>query len=99
MPDLVKLVGEEMDGVTAEQRKRLQSIEAETRDVKKQLDRLWRYIATTDDVDVPHTSARMREYGDRQERLEEAATDARDVMDQRKSALGDVTSSLPTLQR
>ena len=51
MPDLLKLVGEEMDGVTAEQRKRLQSIEAETRDVKKQLDRLWRYIATSDDVD------------------------------------------------
>ena len=89
MPDLVKLVGEEMEGVTAEQRKRLQSIKAEIRDVKKQLHRLWRYIATTDDVDKANTSARMREYRDRQERLQEAAADARAVMDQRKSALGD----------
>ena len=92
MSDLVKLVGEEMHGMTAEQRKRLQSIEAETRDVKKQLDRLWRYIATTDDVDTANSSARMREYRDRQERLQEAAADARAVLDQRKSALGDVNT-------
>ena len=90
MPDLVKLVGEEMEGATAEQRKRLVTIEAETSEVKRQLSRLWRFIETSDDIDVTDLSARIREHRDRQERLEEAATDASDVLDRRRSALGDV---------
>ena len=52
--------------MVAEHCKRVQTIEAEIRDVKKQLDRIWRYIATRDDVDVAKTSARMAEYQDRQ---------------------------------
>ena len=92
MPDLVKLVGEEMDAVTEDQRKRLQTIEAEIGEVKRQLRRLWRFIETSDDVDVDDLSARMREQRDRQERLEEAAADARAVLTQRKSALGDVNT-------
>ena len=89
IPDLVKLVGEEMEGATAEQRKKLQTIETEIAEVKRQLTRLWRFIETSDDVDVPDISARIREHRDRQERLEEAATDARAILDQRRSAQGD----------
>ncbi len=92
LPDLAKLVGEEMDDLTAEQRKKLQTIEAEIGEVKRQLRRLWRFIETSDDVDVDDLSARMREQRDRQERLEEAAADASAVLDQRRSILGDVNA-------
>ena len=89
IPDLVKAVDEEIDRMVAEHRKRLQTIESEIRDVNKQLDRIWRYIATRDDVDVPNTSARMSEYQDRADRLEDAAANARVVLDQHRSAMGD----------
>ena len=92
MPDLVKLVGEEMESVTAEQRKRLLTIESEIAEVKRQMARLWRFIETSDDVDVADLSARILEHRDRQERLEESAADARTVLDQRRSALGDVNA-------
>ena len=75
--------------MVAEHRKRVQTIEAEIRDVKRQLDRIWRYIATRDDVDAAQTSARMAEYQDRQERLEDAAANAREVLARYRSALGD----------
>ncbi len=88
IPDLAEAVDEEIDSMVAEHRKRLQTIESEIQDVKKQLDRIWRYIATRDDVDVAKTSARMAEYQDRQERLEEAAANAREVLAQHRSALG-----------
>ena len=62
MSDLVKQVAEEMDGVTAEQLKRLLTIEAEIAEVKRQLGRLWRFIETSDDVDVADLSARILEH-------------------------------------
>ena len=89
IPDLVKAVDEEIDGMVAEHRKRVQTIESEIQDVNKQLDRIWRYIATRDDVDAAQTSARMAEYQDRQERLEDAAANAREVLARYRSALGD----------
>ena len=89
IPDLVSAVEEEIDGMVAEHRKRVQTIESEIRDVKKQLDRIWRYIATRDDVDVAKTSARMAEYQDRQDRLEDVAAKAREVLARHRSALGD----------
>ncbi len=92
MPDLVKLLGEEMDGVNAERRKRLQTIESEIANVKRQMKRVWRFIKTSDDADVDDLPAQIREHRDRQERLEESAADARSVLDQRKSAVGDVNS-------
>ena len=89
IPDLVKAVDEEIDSMVAEHRKRVQTIEAETQDVKKQLDRIWRYIATRDDVDVAQTSARMAEYQERQDRLKDAAANAREVLARHRSTLGD----------
>ena len=89
IPDLAEAVDEEIDSMVAEHRKRLQTIESEIQDVNKQLDRIWRYIATRDDVDVAKTSARMADYQDRQERLEEAAATAREVLARHRSALGD----------
>ena len=89
IPDLVKAVEEEMDSMVSEHRKRVQTIESEIQDVTKQLDRIWRYIATRDDVDVATTSDRMAQYQDRRDRLEDAGANARDVLAQHRSALGD----------
>ena len=88
VPDLVKVVDEEIDGMVAEDYKRVQTIESEIAEVKRQLDRIWRYIATRDDVDAAQTSARMAEYQDRRERLEDAAVNAREELTQHRSALG-----------
>ena len=43
--DLVKLLDEEMDGVAAEQRERLESIDEELEEVKRRLGRIWNAIA------------------------------------------------------
>ena len=42
--DLVRLMDEEMDGVAAEQRERLENIEAELIEVRRRLDRVWHII-------------------------------------------------------
>ena len=89
IPDLAEAVDEEIDSMVAEHRKRLQTIESEIEDVKKQVDRIWRYIATRDGVDEAKTSARMAEYLDRHDRLEDAAANAREVLAQHRSAMGD----------
>ena len=54
--DLVKLLDEEMDGVAHEQRERLETIDGELDDVKKQLGRVWNFIARSDSVDVAQAS-------------------------------------------
>ena len=89
--DLVKVVDEEMGGVAREQRKRLKTIEDELGDVKRQLDRIWRYIATSDIV-VADASLHIKELRGRQERLEDAAEDARAMLSQRLKVLDDVNT-------
>ena len=58
--DLVKGVAEEMDGVTREQRKRLETIEDELEEVKRKLGRIWQFIETSDAV-MADASDRIRE--------------------------------------
>ena len=89
--DLVKVVDEEMGGVAREQRKRLKTIEDELQDVKRQLERIWRYIATSDTV-MADASTHIKELRDRQERLEDAAEDARAMLSQRLKVLDDVNA-------
>ena len=89
--DLVKAVDEEMGDVAREQRKRLRTIEDELQDVKRQLDRIWRYIATSDTV-MADASTHIKELRDRQERLEDAAEDARAMLSQRLKVLDDVNT-------
>ena len=50
--DLVKLLDEEMDGMVAEQRQRLETIEEELIEVRRRLDRIWHVIETTD-IEMP----------------------------------------------
>ena len=89
--ELFKVVAEEMGGVSREQRKRLRTIEDELADVKRQLGRIWRHIATSDTV-MADASLHIRELQDRQERLQDAAEDARAVLAQRLKVLDDVNA-------
>ena len=88
---LVKVVDEQMDGVAREQRKRLETIEDELEDVKRKLGRIWHFVETTD-INMADASDRIKEHRERQERLEDAAADARAILSQRRSVLDDVNT-------
>ena len=90
--ELVKAVDEEMDGVAAEQRKRLETIESELEDVKRKLGRVWHFIESADNVEMTDASDRIREHRDRQERLEDSAAAARAILAERRSVLDDVNT-------
>ena len=87
--ELVKVVDEEMDGVAREQRKRLETVEDELEDVKRKLGRIWHVIETTD-IDMADAAGRIKEHRDRQERLEDAAAEARAILADRRAVLDDV---------
>ena len=84
--DLVKLLDEEMDGVAAEQRQRLETVEEELEEVKRRLGRIWQVIETTD-IEMADASERIKEHRERKERLEIAAEEARTVLSERRSVL------------
>ena len=86
---LAKVVDEQMGGVAREQRKRLETIEDELEDVKRKLGRIWHFVETTD-IGMADASARIKEHRERQERLEDAAADARAILSQRRTVLDDV---------
>ena len=86
---LAKVVDEQMNGVAREQRKRLETIEDELEDVKRKLGRIWHFVETTD-IGMADASARIKEHRERQERLEDAAADARAILSQRRTVLDDV---------
>ena len=77
--------------MSREQRKRLRTIEDELADVKRQLGRIWRHIATSDTV-MADASVHIRDLRDRQERLDDAAEDARAMLSQRRKVLDDVNT-------
>ncbi len=85
--DLVKIVDEEMDGVASEQRDALESIDGELEDVKKQLGRVWQFIAQSDSVDVAEASELIVELRERKEKLEVAAEEARALLIGRRQFL------------
>ena len=87
--NLVKVVDEEMDGVAAEQRKRLETVEAELEEVRRKLGRVWHFIENSD-IEMADASNRIKEHRERQERLEEAAAEARAILADRREVLDDV---------
>ena len=84
--DLVKLLDEEMDGVAAEQRQRLETIEEELEDVKRRLGRIWQVIETTD-IEMADASERIGEHRERKEKLGVAAGEARALLSERRQFL------------
>ena len=86
MRDLVRMVDEEMDGIAAEQRAKLETIEAELLEVRQRMDRLWRLVETTD-LQTEEILPRLRHHQERQEQLEQAADDARVTVTERRRML------------
>ena len=82
----MKLLDEEMDGVAAEQRQRLETIVEELEDVKRRLGRIWQVIETTD-IEMADASERIKEHRDRKEKLEVAAGEARALLSERRQFL------------
>ncbi len=89
---LVKVVDEEMDGIAAEQRKRLENVETELEEDKRKLARVWHFIENSD-IEMADASDRIREHRERQERLEEAAAEARAILAERGKVLDDVETN------
>ena len=87
--DLVRLVGEELDVVASERRKQLETIESELADVRRRLDRLYHLMETTE-LDISDVLPRVREHKERRERLEQAASEARAGLSERRAVLDDV---------
>ena len=87
--DLVRLMDEEMDGVAAEQRERLEAIEAELIEVPRRLDRVWHVIKNSE-LDISDATSRIREHRERQEKLEIAAEEARALLSERRAVLDNV---------
>ena len=85
--DLVKLLDEEMDGAAREHRQKLESIETELEEVKKQLGRVWHFISKSDSVDVAAASDHIAELRERKENLESAADESRAVLAERREYL------------
>ena len=86
---LVRVVGEQMDGVAREQRERLETIEMDLENVKRKMGRIWHVIETTH-LDVADASDRIKEHRDRKEKLEAAAEEARAILAERGKVLDDV---------
>ncbi len=78
-----------MDGVAAEQRERLENIEAELIEVRRRLDRVWHVIENSE-LDISDATSRIREHRERQERLEIAAEKARALLSERRAVLDNV---------
>ena len=87
---LVNVVGEQMDDVAGEERKRLETIESELADVRGRLDRLYDLVETTTEFNMADFAHRIRDHKERQERLESAAEGARAILVQRRVVLDDV---------
>ncbi len=84
--DLVKLVDEEMEGLAGEQRKKLESLEAELTDVQRWLDRLYRAIETTD-LDISDIAPRIREHRERERKLQDSVREVEAVLSERRVTL------------
>ena len=85
--NLVRVLDEEMDEVASEQRQTLESIDGELEDVKKQLGRVWHFIAKSDSVDVAEASDLIVELRERKEKLEIAVEEARGLLRDRRQLL------------
>ena len=72
-----------------EQRRKLETIESELADVRRRLDRLYHLLETTE-LDISDVLPRVREHKERRERLEQAASEARAGLSERRAVLDDV---------
>ena len=79
-----------MGNTGQEQRGRLAIIEAELKDVRRRLDRLWAIVESTDDDLADTATPRIRANRDRQVRLEVSLQEANAILSQRRAIRDDV---------
>ena len=84
--ELVKILDEEMDAETIDQRRNLETIEKELAEVRRKLDRVWHIVETTD-LSVADAVSRIRDHRERLERLEKAAEETRAALAERRAVL------------
>ncbi len=89
MRDLVKMVNEEMDSVIREQQERVEAADAELADIRRRMDRLWELVEKTD-LTTEEILPRIRHHLENQERLEQAADEARSILALRRASVQDV---------
>ena len=89
MADLTKVFAHELDGVIRKQRVRLETIESELKDARRQMDRLWRIIETTEDVPA-NMDLWMNTISERRRRLEASKEEASSILSQRKVVRDDL---------
>ncbi len=89
MRDLVKMVNEEMDSVIREQQERVEAADAELADIRRRMDRLWELVEKTD-LTTEEILPRIRHHLENQERLEQAADEARALLALRRADVQDV---------
>ncbi len=89
MRDLVKMVNEEMDSVIREQQERVAAADAELADIRRRMDRLWELVEKTD-LTTEEILPRIRHHLENQERLEQAADEARSILALRRASVQDV---------
>ncbi len=87
--DLVKMVNEEMDSVIREQQERVEAADAELSDIRRRMDRLWELVEKTD-LTMEEILPRIRHHLENQERLEQAADEARSILALRRANVQDV---------
>ena len=78
---------EKIDGVARDQRHILESIDGELEDVKKQLGRVWHFIARSDSVAEAEASDLIVELRERKETLKVTAEKARGLLTERRQLL------------
>ena len=86
IPDLVKLLDVEMDGVAQEHRHNLETVEAELAEMKRKLDRIWHFVESTD-LEMADSSERILAHRHRRELLEAAAEEVRAALAERRELL------------
>ncbi len=89
MRELVKMVNEEMNSVIREQQERVEAADAELADIRRRMDRLWELVEKTD-LTTEEILPRIRHHLENQERLEQAADEARSILALRRANVQDV---------
>ena len=95
--DLTKVVATELDSLVREQRRRLETVEAELADVRRRLGRLWDVVETTNDVPTD-MDLRIKANTERRNLLEASLKEAQSILSQRKSVKNDLEAIVARAQ-
>ena len=88
---------QELDSLVREQRRRLETVEAELADVHRRLGRLWDVVETTDDVPAD-MDVRIKTNTERRSLLAASLKEAQSILSQRRSVKTDLETIVSRAQ-